>query len=514
VVEFALPREAVLDVPLSQGNVVRTTTTIPQMHSMLAKRVFFCRFFCGTVSTVGVVTPLCTNFYALNWHVLAPLFASEDYTVVRVEFCRSNGVKQALSFHKRSVFHPPGVNDVAIINVLGPKEGDIRADFIHHDMLSSLVAGTSRLPLSDSSLCLVRLPDKLKRDTSCAIGPFVPLKVQCLGPCISMKVNFGEVGIMTVLQLGVSIETVAGDCGSPLSLSISVGGTEQVLLAGIFCGTAVSRGVSRGIFAPLTKETIAQACLALTAPVIPLSVDYQMPCLPPDTVLDSTARHPLLEAPTNVDKMFSLGVLKKRGINSSSLNTFRSEIVRGPGYDNALLDEILGVKQHEFLTDTTSLAPYNLVIQKICDRVVPMPSVELASAISDAKVTFASCIDGNPKVLSIFASINGTALIPALKLNTAAGLGFPGKKLQYFEEACMLSACSCSSYHPTVDDAICPGKNVYYYPKKALLEEVHDLIGRVRSGGKNLSVFRAALKDDVTLLERRRYACFLWDRSL
>jgi hypothetical protein len=231
---------------------------------------------------------------------------------------------------------------------------------------------------------------------------------------------------------------------------------------------------------------------------------------PPGLRLDVEASHPNLPQPDKY--VTSLGVLvDARGANTSSKNTFSSELRRGLFYGPHAVDAILGPLGHTFPTNTRDIVHFQRPLESMARKKDDYDTYVLDAAKADYLESLRFWLEGNLPVrpASLFEACNKDALMPSLPLMTACGFGHPGKKEKYVVCCCERSCTDphCGLTHPGVDDYVVPGRT-NYYPCAEIFAEVVDLENKLAGGEHDLAVFKTTLKDEPVALGKDKIRAF------
>jgi hypothetical protein len=238
---------------------------------------------------------------------------------------------------------------------------------------------------------------------------------------------------------------------------------------------------------------------------------------PPGMMLSDVC-HPSLPSDLGTVRVYGTLVVaegERKGVNPSSLNTFRSNIKLSPMAHDPVVQELLGDDMHKFPPSPRSLEHYVRVVGRMDHAEVEMADDDpaLVAAKLDLTALYRSIVAecGTLRPLTLFEAINGAPGIAAFPLDTSPGFGLPGKKRDYLAATCAVGGCGdseCALYHPTTSEHVVPGRVVNYYPTGRLLEQINEIEAQLAKKCTGLAVFRAALKDEPVPKEKEKIRVF------
>jgi ABC-type oligopeptide transport system ATPase subunit len=515
-VDFAVPSRMGCDVPILSSDVpatVRTGTLAQLQGEVGSKSRFVVLSSLGGSSErygIGVFFPVCQSLYATNRHIVAP-FMNAGFTGIRLlMYWHGNSAPQQFDIGFSQIFCPEEDVDVVFVKLIGPTERDVRPNLIPDAWIRGMQSPTMLFPVVDALALMTRVPTSVlsAHSSTDPRGQLALQHIRLIGDPVVRQVKFAGSIYRAILMRPANGETKAGDCGSPVLMSARSGTSHLSVVAGIHSGVVVREGVSYAVVAPVTRGMLERAEAFFLAGV------HQgaggLFGQPPGLRLDVEASHPNLPQPDKY--VTSLGVLvDARGANTSSKNTFSSELRRGLFYGPHAVDAILGPLGHTFPTNTRDIVHFQRPLESMARKKDDYDTYVLDAAKADYLESLRFWLEGNLPVrpASLFEACNKDALMPSLPLMTACGFGHPGKKEKYVVCCCERSCTDphCGLTHPGVDDYVVPGRT-NYYPCAEIFAEVVDLENKLAGGEHDLAVFKTTLKDEPVALGKDKIRAF------
>jgi hypothetical protein len=438
-VSFEMRTGAVEDAFIPTDKIAHPsrTRTFSQLRDATRRKGVYTVFSCGSAVGAGVLLPVRTGIYATNYHIVAPLLHDGCRTINLVMFRHTATKGQAFCITPAHIFVPDKRSDLAFMSIMGPKEADFVQDFIPQEWLDMLSVPGSRVPIDEAALLLTRVPDAVLNGGQDPSGSLTTQTMLMSGPPRMILVDFPfKGGPLTCVTLALKPWGVTrrGDCGSHLVLSARVGSGRVSVIAGVLSGLANVAGESMNVFTPITQEACSAAIEHFTHAVFQ-SVAPRLFGQPRDMDLDAFDVHKELPQDEGEGSyVHSLGVLKKNsgpsaGCNVASLNTFRSNLVRGMFYESAELDVILGPLRHRFPVATTHIDHYanpvramNLKKDLFCEEILALAADDFTCGLQ------LMLRDIRVRPASLFEACNKDEFLPSFKLDTASGFGRQGSK--------------------------------------------------------------------------------------
>jgi len=512
IVEFTMGEKADVVQGGPPAPEAPTTTTVANLSAAVSRNAIYVTMNAGHSVSIAILTPLKTGLYVGNYHTFHPILKeARRLGQFDVVFTRLKGTPQTHTVPFANLW-TPGYDkcDIMFLKLNGPAEVDVTGYLMPFQWLHAMGSG-QRMPIRDSTLSLLRAPMECKRGLLDAVGKLSLVQAQTFGLPHLISCRFeGAPGPLKMIGTKCAVTTEKGDCGSPYFVRTSQGSGGGAYLAGVMAGRVALGAEYSLAIAPITDRLVAAAVDALqsvqtysAAPLFGMA---------PETRLSPNRVHP--DLPTAVEGVVSLGVLTDaQGVNTSSLNSFRSRLKVSPFCDLPAVMEQLGPVAHKTPPNPTSTQHFARTVGRMERKLVPETNAERL-AVEDLAGQLGELVErhrGGLGPMSLFESINGRGDIGPYPLDTSPGFGFKGKKSSFFQLACVAGGCgdgACALYHPTEDDYLVPGRQLNYYPGPELLAQIEDLRTRLLSGEVDLAVFRAALKDESVDMSKEKIRVF------
>jgi len=484
------------------------TRTFSQAKELLRKRGRFAIFETPTAMSVGVLFPLRKGLYATSRHIVRPVLNAGAAVIKLHMFAHGAGPKQSFQIAPSQIYCPSPDHDIAFVGFAGPTERDARLDVMPDAWLRGMSQEQAYFPVAEACVLATRVPPQVLAGRGSPVGSLSSVSVRLMGAPRVRPVRFGQ-DVHTVIAMSpVGLLTLAGDCGSPLLVSARVGGAPSVCVAGLHSGVTRVGGEDLVVTAPLTQSMVAAADAYFATATYQGSV--RLFGQPADLRLNTSRSHPLL--PQHLPYVQPLGVLEnEQGVNVSSLNTFKSNLVRGMFYEPGPVDDVLGPRAHGFPVDTRSMAHYIRPLEAMATKDSAFEPPVLDQALRDFKVSLRIALgDAAPtRPASLFEATNTDGVQPTLQLGTSAGFGRKGHKHRYVDLACTRGCTDegCVRFHPSGSDHIIPGRD-NFYPDPEVRAEVSALIEALARGDSDLAIFRASLKDEAVAIGKTKIRAF------
>lgn len=471
---------------MSEEEAARTRT-FPQLEAIVRTSERVACLTSDSLSQVLGLTAVCSRLYVTNKHSVLPILCGSG-DVFTLTMTNVRGATQRFDVTRSNFYLCPKHNEACFITVRGPTEKDLRGSLMPTATMRALFSGQS-LPIANASLPILRFNPASPSDKPTAAC------VRHTGPISAIPVSVQDT-IYHMIAATPCAETKAGDCGNAFVAEVGTN-PPRTMVIGIMGGYAELRGTTKSIIVPVTRESAQTAMdYFFNARGVHQSA-AEFPGMLPGQRLAIGKKHPVLKVPDGTNVM---GVIvDAAGANTSSLNTFRSSLLRAPMYDSPFADELLGLKQHTFPKDTTNIDVYQRVLDKLGPALAAPNAAAFDAAMRDVRAYNLALLHNSlpARPATLFEACNLTTVLAALPMNTAGGPGARGAKRDMFELACH-SACNvdgCPLYHPTADEYVQPGRD-NYYPKAALLAYVSKLLTAAKSGKSIDAIFKAAPKDE------------------
>lgn len=512
IVEFTMGEQADVVQGGPPAPEAPTTTTVANLSGAVSRNAIYAVMNAGRSVSIAVLTPLKTGLYVSNYHCFHPILTeARRLGQFDVVFTRLKGTPQSFTVPFANLW-TPGYDkcDVMFMKMSGPAEVDVTGYLMPYQWLHAMGSG-QRMPIRDSTLSLLRAPMECKRGLLDVVGKLDLVKAQTFGLPQLISCRFeGAPAPLKMIGTKCAVMTEKGDCGSPFFVRTSQGSGGGAYLAGLMAGrVALGADYSLAI-APLTDRLVASAIDALQS--TQTHVAAPLFGMTPDTRLSPDRAHP--DLPSAVDGLVALGVLtNSQGVNTSSLNSFRSRLKPSPFCELPAVLGQLGPVAHKMPPNPTATQHFARTVGRMERRPVPVTDAE-RMAVEDLSGQLEELVEehrGEFGPMSLFESINGRGDVGPYPMDTSPGFGFKGKKLNFFELACVAGGCgdgACARYHPTESDYLVPGRELNYYPGPELLAQIEELRTRLLADELDLAVFRAALKDEAVEMSKEKIRVF------
>jgi len=489
-----------------------TTTTVADLSAAVSRNAVYATMNAGQSVSIAILTPLKTGLYVGNYHTFKPiLMEAKRIGEFNIVFTRLKGTPQSHTVPYTSLWSP-GYDkaDIMFMKLDGPAEVDVTYYIMPHRWLRAMGSG-QKMPIRDSTMSLLRAPEDCKRGMLDVTGKLQLVRAQTFGLPHLVSCRFpGAPGALKMIGTQCAITTEKGDCGSPFFVRTSQGTGGGSYLAGVMAGRVALGSEYSLAIAPITTELVESAIENLS--VVQAQGSATLFGMPSGMRLSPGRVHP--ELPADVQGVVPLGVLTNaHGVNTSSQNTFRSRMRKSPFCDLPAVVEQLGPVAHKTPPNPTATQHFARTVDRM--KRVPVAASEAErKAIEDLKGQLVALVRrhcGDTTPMSLFDAINGRGDITPYPMDTSPGFGLKGKKLEFFELACVAGGCgddSCTAYHPDDNDHLVPGREDNYYPGPELLQQIEDLRRRLLAGEVDLAVFRAALKDESVELSKEKIRVF------
>lgn len=489
-----------------------TTTTIADLSASVSRKAVYAAMNAGHSMSIAILTPLKTGLYVGNYHTFKPiLMEAKRIGEFNVVLTRLNGTPQSHTVPYTSLWSP-GYDkaDIMFMKLNGPAEVDVTGFIMPHRWLRAMGSG-QKMPIRDSTMSLLRAPEDCKRSMLDVTGKLHLVRAQTFGLPHLVSCRFpGAPGALKMIGTKCAITTEKGDCGSPFFVRTSQGTGGGSYLAGVMAGRVALGSEYSLAISPITNELVDAAIENLS--VVQAQGGATLFGMPSGMRLSPDRVHP--ELPADVQGVVPLGVLTNaQGVNMSSQNTFRSRMKKSPFCDLPAVVDQLGPVVHKTPPNPTATQHFARTVDRM--RRVPVTASDAErKAIEDLKGQLIALVRrhcGDTTPMSLFDAINGRGDITPYPMDTSPGFGFKGKKLEFFELACVAGGCGddfCTAYHPDDNDHLVPGREDNYYPGPELLQQIEDLRRRLLAGEVDLAVFRAALKDESVELSKEKIRVF------
>jgi hypothetical protein len=489
-----------------------TTTTIANLSAAVSRKAVYVTMNAGNTVSIAILTPLRTGLYVGNYHTFKPiLMEARRLGEFNVVFTRLKGKPQAHTVPYSSLWTPGYEKaDIMFMKLDGPAEVDVTNYLMPHGWLFAMGTG-QRMPIRDSMMSLLRAPVEHKRGMLDVTGVLKLIPAQTFGMPQLVACRFpGAPAALKMIGTQCVVATERGDCGSPFFLRTSQGNGGGAYLAGVMAGRVALGSQYSLAISPITDQLVAAAIQNLS--VVQAQGAATLFGMPAGMRLSPERVHPSL--PAEVQGVVPLGVLTNaQGINTSSQNTFRTRMRKSPFCDLPAVEKQLGPVAHKTPPNPTSTQHFARTVGRM-ERVPVVESDAERKAIEDLKGQLSALVRrhrGDTTPMSLFDAINGRGDVTPYPMDTSPGFGFKGKKLEFFELACVAGGCgdaSCTAYHPNDKDHLVPGRTDNYYPGPELLQQIEDLRRRLLAGEVDLAVFRAALKDESVEMSKEKIRVF------
>jgi hypothetical protein len=493
---------------------VATTATLGQLRLAMAYKSLFVLFCAGfgvdAILRPGVLTPICTGLYCINKHILLPILESVADTILLVCYAHNSTQKRTFRISRRQIYLPDSDYDIAFVHIVGPKEKDLRPFLMHPDYFRDLCNQNARFPVGDAMLLMTRVPAAVLSGKVEAAGMVTAIDVRLAGRPVSRNVRFGDVVTKAIVMLACS-QTMPGDCGSPMVMSLSASGKLIPVFAGIHAGMTQMGSDRFAIITPLLPGAVAAALEKFSTTTFQ-SARLSLFGLSSQVFLDPSRSHPQLPQPGG--DVVPLGVLvNSRGENTASINSSSSNLTRGVFYESKDMDEKLGELTHQFPPFMRDIAHYARPLNEMAQKCDNFDVRALEAAIQDyalnLQLVAGDDLPPGPASLLVACNLDTEAGIPPVQVGTSSGVGRKGPKYNYLVDACVpnCTVSGCTAFHPLSTERLVPGRP-YKYADPDLEAEVSLLIEELIAGKMDLTLFKAALKDEPVARGKNKVRAF------